>query len=339
MPPFIPNPRRAPRIPARLRVEVAHAGETWSAETGDLGPGGCLVVSPRPLVERAPLSLVLRAEVLRDPLSVGGSVAWAREARGGVAFTERRFASGGDPATWFRQLLAADRRLAEGLVQVPERLDREALVYLLPAPRRLLHLAPDEVSLLRHVDHAVPLQALLTRAGLPEHRAVRALFALFEKRVLTLALGQAGEAWKWRAVMAESGYAPLPLAPSSPAAAPRLPPIVRTAPAPTPAAPPVLGPPPRLSRTGATPLPTPMPISRQRATPTPAPSALLRGAHTGRRSPQAQERLDAARANADAGRVHEAIALLRQALALAPRDPEISHLLGSLAFKDRVLKK
>ena len=101
MPPFIPNPRRAPRIQARLRVELAHAGETWSAETVDLGPGGCLVVSSRPLVARTPLRLVLRAEVLRDPLSVGGSVAWAREARGGVVFSERRYASGGDPSAWF----------------------------------------------------------------------------------------------------------------------------------------------------------------------------------------------------------------------------------------------
>ena len=223
-------------------------------------------------------------------------------------------------------------------MQVPERLDREAPVYLLPAPRRLIDLAPDEVELLRHADHAIPMQTLLTRAGLPGDREVRALFALFEKQVLTLALGQAGEAWKWRAVMAESGYAPLPLAPSSPAAAPRLPPILRMAPAPAPAAPPLRGPPPRLSRSAATPgpIPTPMPISRARATPAPPPSALLRGAHTGTRSPQAQERLDAARVNAGAGRVHEAIALLREALTLAPRDAEISQMLGSLAFKDRL---
>ncbi|HET9598792.1 MAG TPA: PilZ domain-containing protein [Anaeromyxobacteraceae bacterium] len=343
MPPYIPNPRRTPRVPARLRVELAHAGETWQAETGDLGAGGCLLVSPRPLVARAPLRLVLRAEVLADPLSVGGSVAWTREVRGGVAFDGGRSAPGADPAAWFRRLVAADRNLASALVPVPAELDHEAPLYLLPAPRRFVELAPDEVALLRHADHGLPVQALLRRSGLPEPRATRALFGLFERRVVTLALGQAGEAWRWRAVLAESGYPapPLatPLATPVPSAAPRLPPIVRVAPAPAPAAPPVLGPPPRLERTGSTPLPTPMPIALERPRPVAPPSSLLRGAHVSRRSPQAQERLDAARAHAGAGRVHEAIALLRQALSLAPRDPEISELLGRLAFKDRVLKK
>jgi hypothetical protein len=339
LPPYIPNPRRTPRVPARIRVELAHGGHTWQAETGDLGPGGCLVVSPRPLVERAPLRLVLRADVLPEPLSVAGSVAWAREVRGGVAFESGRTAPGADPSAWFRRLLAADRILAAAVVPVPAQLDHEAPVYLLPAPRRLVELAADEVALLRHADHGLSIQALIRRAGLPEPRAVRALFGLFERRVLTLALGQAGEAWRWRAVLAESGYAPLPPAASTPSAAPRLPPIVRVAPTPAPPAPPVLGPPPRLERTGATPLPTPMPIALQRARPVAPASALLRGAHVGRRSPQAQERLDAARAHAGAGRVHEAIALLREALTLAPRDPEIAELLGRLAFKDRVLKK
>jgi hypothetical protein len=46
---LILDPRRSPRVPARLRVQVQHASEEWQAETEDLGPRGCLLVSPRPL--------------------------------------------------------------------------------------------------------------------------------------------------------------------------------------------------------------------------------------------------------------------------------------------------
>ena len=53
------------------------------------------------------------------------------------------------------------------------------------------------------------------------------------------------------------------------------------------------------------------------------------------RDVEAQAILDRARAAAGAGRYGEAVPLLRQALALAPRDVEIAQLLGDLVLKER----
>jgi Flp pilus assembly protein TadD len=52
---------------------------------------------------------------------------------------------------------------------------------------------------------------------------------------------------------------------------------------------------------------------------------------------EAQECLDRAREATAAGDISGAIALLRRALALAPRDAEISAELGALAFRDRIV--
>ena len=52
-----------------------------------------------------------------------------------------------------------------------------------------------------------------------------------------------------------------------------------------------------------------------------------------------QERLDLARHEAEQGNVAEAVAILRSALQLAPRDAEIAEMLGRLAFKDRVVAR
>ncbi len=55
------------------------------------------------------------------------------------------------------------------------------------------------------------------------------------------------------------------------------------------------------------------------------------------RPPAAQECLDRARAAVGSGDVHTAIALLRRAIQLSPRDSEIAAMLGSLAFRGRQL--
>jgi hypothetical protein len=55
-----------------------------------------------------------------------------------------------------------------------------------------------------------------------------------------------------------------------------------------------------------------------------------------RRSPQAQAVFERALAEMRASNVNRAIGLLREALSLAPGDPEIAQELGQLAFKDRL---
>jgi Flp pilus assembly protein TadD len=54
------------------------------------------------------------------------------------------------------------------------------------------------------------------------------------------------------------------------------------------------------------------------------------------RTAEAQLCFDRAVAAVSSGQVSGAIALLRRALALSPRDPEISALLAQLAFRDRM---
>jgi Flp pilus assembly protein TadD len=53
------------------------------------------------------------------------------------------------------------------------------------------------------------------------------------------------------------------------------------------------------------------------------------------RPPDAQECFDLAVSAVSMGEISTAIGLLRRALQLSPRDPEISALLGQLAFRDR----
>ncbi len=334
MAPFIQNPRRRPRVPLRIDVEIVQGGETWRAETENLGPGGCLVSSPRPLVERARLRLVLRCDDVKGALDVAGSVAWAREGQGGIAFTPRQFGLTPRPEAWFKQILEARPGLASALQRIPERLALEAPLFLLPPPRRIVDLTPDEMALLQRADNGITVHALLSAAEGNAERAARALFALFEKNVFTLSVGQASEKWRWRAT---ASGAERPSAPNLPGREPsRERPPLPAIPAPSTCAPGVTPP-----ARGAPPLDatSPRPIQPVPGPPVVRPAAqdatFLRGAVAARRSPQAQACLEQARAAAAAARIDRAVVLLRQALALAPRDAEISALLGEYAFKDR----
>ena len=141
--------------------------------------------------------------------------------------------------------------------------------------------------------------------------ARRALFALFEKKVLTTSLGQASDPWRWRALFPRAGGGALPS-------------IVR---GPREARPPVTAP--RIERVQTV---QAAPAEEEAS----AQATLLRGKTVAGRSREAQHRLDQARLTAASGDVHGAVSLLRQALGLAPRDIEISRLLGQLAFKDRL---
>ncbi len=286
-----------------MPVEILHRGDSWQATTQDVGPGGCLVSSPRALVTGTQLRLVLRSAAVPEALNVAGNVAWARDALGGVAFTIRPLGFAPRPDRWFQRLLDARPGLANGIGRAPDRLALDAPLYLLPPPR-LVDLTADEEALLYCSLDGKTVGGLLSSAAVPEDRAARALFSLFEKGVLTLSLGRAGEGWKWRAVLRGERH---------PAEAERAP---------------------GAGERGAS---SPHAPRIAPATTAPLDAALLRGAGATRRPPEAQARLDEARAAAEASRIDQAVALLRQALSLAPRDAEISRLLGQLAFKDRRL--
>jgi hypothetical protein len=325
---FILNSRRQPRVPLRLPVEILRRGESWQAETEDFGPGGCLVASPRVLVTRAPLRLVLRCDGVDDVLNVTGTVAWAGRTRGGVAFASLQVGLAAHPEAWFKGILRTRPGLASLLGRAPDRLPLDAPLYLLPPPRQTLDLGPDEMALLRRAENGITVHDLLSSAAVAEARAVKAIFALFEKSAFTLAMGQASETWKWRAALAGAGHPgkELPLARDTGARE-----VHPVAPAPeAPAPSPSAGGLPARAPHLAQPRPS-LPAAVKAA----VDRTLLRGVSAARRPSGAQACLDQARAAAGAARIDQAVALLRRALALAPRDAEIARLLGQLAFKDR----
>lgn len=319
----IKNPRRSPRIPLRSAAVLTHKGGSWSGEVEDLGGGGCLVRSSRPLDAGTPLRVLVHHPDGGPPLNVEARVAWSEGARAGLSFAARGgplARSANDPAAWFKRIVAARPRLAAALARVPDELFFDTPLYFLPAPRTIVDLAPDERLLIASGAHGMMLDALLARSGLGQERMLRALFALFEKGVLTLSLGQASDPWRWRALaLQEDAAAPLPALERRR--------ISCGAP-----------PPPRVQPVDAEEPPA-RAVARAPVAPAPQPAVvqanLLRGASASRRSTQAQALFDAGCLAAREGRVHEAVARLRVALSMAPRDPEIARAIGQLAFQDR----
>jgi len=363
---FLENPRRYPRVPARLRVALSARGEGFEAETEDLGPGGCLVLLPRPLLQGVQVRIALDAALVPERLSVVGHVAWARAAeriRVGVAFDLKQ-PGAVRPQAWFQKLLAADPAMASRISRSPERIAFDAPLYLLPPPRRILDILPGEAALLHRLDNGVTPRQLLDGSPAEVAAATRHLFSLFEKRVLTLALGQSAPVWQWRETLSrleeEGAIERVELEDMGETAAPLDPPP-RRGPDPRGSAPPLLhrealspgrprpAPPPRRedapSLTPApvlTPAPRPLtppirPAAAASVTPAPLASTTERRPPPGGRGRPgpAQQCLDLARAAAEEGNYHTAIGLLRRGLQLAPRDPEIAELLGRLAFRGR----
>jgi len=327
---YLVNPRRSPRLPARCRVTVAHGGAGWVAETEDLGPRGCQLLSSRPLDLGGAARLIIESSGVRvpSPLSVLGHVAWRASAgrhRAGVAFADRQ--PGVDPASWFKRLLLLHPELAAEMQRVPERVAAGDLLYLRPPPMHLFDLGREEVRVLRALKDRTRVADLIEEAGIPEGEAARAVFALLERRVVTLAPGEGVPAWRWKAALAEleaqgHGSRNLERVPGPGAARPWIPPPIET----------LL--PSRPVRTA--------PVLAARAyaadlssnlRPWEPPSAPRPEGAPGR-PPEAQECFDRAVSAISAGEMAGAEALLRRALALSPRDPEVAVLLGRIERRE-----
>lgn len=313
---FVQNPRKVPRVRARYRVVVSHGGAGWSAETFDLSPTGCQIVTPRPMQVGEVARLVIEAPKGPEPLAVFGSVAWTAgqgRIRAGIVFAERQ--PDGDPAAWFRKLLAGNPGIGGAMRTVPERLPVESKLFLQPPPRFIFDFGPDEVKLLGAIGDGTTIENLVRKGPFSASQVAQMVFALLEQRVITLSLGEAAPAWKWKAALADfaaQGGERTVRRPPPPAAPP--------APAPPAAAAPRSA----MAPVAAAPAPTAAP-----PTPRPPPSSPVV------RPPEAQECFDLAVSAVSMGEISTAIGLLRRGLQLSPRDPEISALLGQLAFRDR----
>jgi hypothetical protein len=275
-----------------------------------------MVLSPRPLPPGAALRLAIDVEGIPDRLSVLGQVAWAApgpRSRAGVAFA-RSQPGGVSPEAWFQRMVRSQPGLAARMVKAPDKLWLDHPVYLLPPPRFILDFSDGEAALLRRLDNGQTPRQL--SAGEPPEALGKLLFGLFEKRALTLALGESVPAWRWREVLDRVAGAAPARAPAPPRPVPPF-----TAGEPTPSGPPV----PRTS-----PPPSQAPASALRPQ---NPASLA--ARSGVRPREAQECLDRALAASAEGHLHTAISLLRRALQIAPRDPEIAETLGKLAFRGR----
>ena len=201
---FVQNPRRFPRVRARYRVVVSHGGVGWSAETFDLSATGCQIVTPRPMQVGEVARLVIEAPQVPEPLSVYGSVAWAAgqgRIRAGIVFAERQ--PDADPAAWFRKLLAGNPGIEGAMRKVPERLPVESKLFLQPPPRFIFDFGPDEVKLLGAIGDGSTIENLFRKVPVPASQVARMVFALLEQRVITLSLGEAAPAWKWKAALAD----------------------------------------------------------------------------------------------------------------------------------------
>lgn len=110
------NNRRFPRLRARCRVLVRDRYGAWEAETEDLGPRGCRIVTPRPQSVGALVRLTVESDALPARLEVTGQVVWAvrdRPARAGISFAGAEPTPGAPaPAAWFAALAAAEHAAA-----------------------------------------------------------------------------------------------------------------------------------------------------------------------------------------------------------------------------------
>ena len=343
---IILNPRRSPRVTARLRVQVQHASGEWQAETEDIGPGGCLLASPRPLDPGAWVRLTVDGGRLPERLTVAGRVAWASKVephRAGVAFVPMQGQGDQDPLAWFERLVQATPGMVPLLRHVPERLGLETPLFVLAPPRFIVDFTPEELALVARVRNGMTVEELLDRGEREKRNEGRMIFALLARRALTLSARDAGDPAAWRPLLEQAGIpveqgpegdepeevvplealslepeaVPLEALSLEPEAVPLEALSLEPEPVPPDVSPPA-PPGPGGSEPGGAAAEPPKPAGRPAS-----------------RKPEAQQVFERALAAVEGGDIHGGIALLRQALTLSPRDPEIAAAIGALAFKDR----
>jgi hypothetical protein len=200
LPNDILNPRRAPRLLLRCKVEVRDRFATWLAETEDLGPRGCQLVTPRLASRGRDLQLGLRCQALGRTVRATGRVIWSRAqvpSRLGVEFDVGRTDLG-----WFEAVLKADPSLTVALKRAPERLARTALLRLGQPPRFMGDFSAEEVAILRRVGPGLTADELSRQLGTAFERVRGALFALLARRLLVLSPEEAVPESRWREVLA-----------------------------------------------------------------------------------------------------------------------------------------
>jgi hypothetical protein len=193
------NPRRAPRVPQRCTVEIRDRFAAWKAETEDLGPRGCQLITPRLAAPGRELHLQIRCEAIGRTIRATGTVVWSRAespSRLGVEFEAGRTDPGG-----FELILRTEPRAAQIMRRIPERISRAAMLYLGDPPRFLGDFSAEEVAVLRRIERGLTVEALARSLGSAFERVRGSVFALVSRRFLVLTPGEAVEPERWRAVL------------------------------------------------------------------------------------------------------------------------------------------
>lgn len=286
---IVEDPRRVPRLASRCRVEVRDRFSSWEAETEDLGPRGCQLVTARAASVGDMLTLSIASPLLTTPLVVVGLVCWRRpppDARIGVAFAAPHTSSLA-PERWFERLVAADpgARLRDARRSVA----LDAVIYLAAPPDAKVALSREELRVLRAVGNGVHLSELRDLAG--GARFDHTFFSLLSRRLLTLVRAAAAAPGRWARALEEAEFA---VAAAAIGAAPAAPP----------------------------------PASGERP-PDPTRPAAAPGPHHPHppRSAEAQKLYEQAVELLVAGNATAAEALVRSAVALAPADPVLQSVL------------
>lgn len=203
---FVFDPRRLPRVPVRCRVDVLSGPRRWRAETLDVGPGGCQLVSPAVLGAGAHIGLVVAPAPGYNALSLMGRVAWASAlppVRLGVAFLP----TGVRPSSWFEQLVNARPGLAGALNRAPGRIPANAMLYPGSPPKDIVDFTASELLVLRHLGDGATAEQLRERLASHWNASRAALFALLARKLVTLSASEAAPASRWRGLLFDAELA------------------------------------------------------------------------------------------------------------------------------------
>jgi len=189
-------------VPFRCPVEIRYGSLTWQAETEDLGPTGCQLLTSRIVSRRREVTLTFRAgELGLKPVTVKGTVIWARPdspSRIGVRF------DAATDASWFERLLAADPAIAAEAVAIPERLSKDVRIFLGLPPRRRVQFSADELAVLRAASGGATLEQLARATGDAFENVRGRLFSLIGRRLVVLDQAEAVSPDRWRLILGEA---------------------------------------------------------------------------------------------------------------------------------------
>ena len=358
MPEYLENPRRVPREAVRCGARLTLASGPVETTTEDIGSRGCQVVLPFACRRGDAVALAISTARHPDTLRVDGRIAWVSPHapfRVGIAY-----AAAGLPgaARWMERLRAFAPDLFPPGRRTPQRVPVDAMVFLGKVPS-LVDFAEDELVVLRKVGAGARVGDLRTQLPLSWPRTQRAFFSLLGRGFIILSRAEATHPVRWKRILGEPAE-PARDRPKATVDVEREEELVlerpgdvagaaeaRPDPAPGPEGIRPSNPlPPPLPEGAAARVDGPLATSVAASKPPPLPGAGERAGKNGRHAPdfsgagvgwrtpvrprsaEADALLNAARVELEERRTHQALALLRSALLLAPGDPEIASAIG-----------